>query len=76
MTDTDNTWRDQALCAQVGGDLFFPGWHDSTTPVKRICAECPVAAQCLTYALNNEPDFGIFAGLTARERRQLKRVAA
>ena len=72
----DNTWLDQALCAETSGDFFFPGWSESPMPAKRVCAECPVAAQCLAYALANEPDFGIFGGLTAKERQRIKQVAA
>ena len=43
---------------------------------KRICTRCEVRAECLEYALGSDERFGIWGGLSERERRKLKRRAA
>jgi len=63
-------WMDEALCAQVDiGDIFFPDKGGSATVAKRICEQCSVRQLCLEYSLTNEERFGVWGGLTARERR-------
>jgi WhiB family redox-sensing transcriptional regulator len=64
-------WQERALCAEVDGDLFFPEKGGSTAVSKRVCAACPVRSECLDYALQNEERFGIWGGLSERERRKL-----
>ncbi|AWH14459.1 hypothetical protein HWB60_gp060 [Mycobacterium phage TChen] len=67
-----HAWRDKALCAQVDvGDMFFPGKGESAKPAKRICARCEVRAECLEFALANREHYGVFGGLSERERRPL-----
>lgn len=69
-------WQEQALCAYVDPDVFFPEKGGSSREAKRICAQCAVAAECLEYALANDERFGIWGGLSERERRRLKRLAS
>lgn len=66
-------WQDDALCAQVGTEVFFPPKGGNTLDAKLICEGCDVILQCLEYALANEHSmrFGIFGGLSERERRKL-----
>lgn len=66
-------WQEQALCAQVDPDAFFPDKGGSTREAKRICSGCEVRAECLEFALSNDERFGIWGGLSERERRRLKR---
>ena len=40
---------------------------------RRICAECPVKAPCLEYALQNRIDHGVWGGASERERRRIAR---
>lgn len=69
-------WADRALCTEVDiGDLFFVEKGGSTRPAKLICSRCPVAADCLAYALEHEIEFGVYGGLSARQRRDLKRAS-
>lgn len=65
-------WRDEALCAQVDTDLFFPDDGGPIRAPKRICAACPVRRECLEYALANNITEGIWGGTTRDERRALK----
>jgi hypothetical protein len=40
---------------------------------RNVCAGCPVVDECLTYALENALDYGIFGGLTGDQRKELGR---
>jgi WhiB family transcriptional regulator, redox-sensing transcriptional regulator len=68
-------WQERALCAQTDPEAFFPEKGGSTREAKRVCASCDVRAECLEYALANDERFGIWGGLSERERRKLKRRA-
>lgn len=67
-------WYDQALCAQTDPEAFFPEKGGSTREGKSTCERCPVQAECLDYALENDERFGIWGGLSERERRKVKRA--
>lgn len=66
-------WQDEALCAQADPESWYPEKGGSTTAAKRVCMECPVRAQCLNEALERQERFGIWGGLSERERRKLGR---
>ena len=68
-------WQDQALCAQTDPEAVFPEKGGSTREAKRICVGCEVKQECLEYALMQDERFGIWGGLSERERRRLKRKA-
>jgi len=68
-------WQAEALCAQTDPEAFFPEKGGSTRDAKKICGGCEVKAQCLDYALENDERFGIWGGLSERERRKLKKRA-
>lgn len=69
----EEQWQDRALCAQTDPEAFFPEKGGSTREAKRICQGCEVKSECLEYALHNDERFGIWGGLSERERRRLKR---
>jgi len=71
-TDEDQ-WQERALCAQTDPEAFFPEKGGSTREAKRICQGCEVRDACLEYALANDERFGIWGGLSERERRRIKR---
>ena len=77
VADEDNAlaWQSDALCAQTDPEAFFPEKGGSTRDAKKICATCEVRAQCLEYALQNDERFGIWGGLSERERRKLRKHA-
>lgn len=68
-------WQERALCAQTDPEAFFPEKGGSTREAKRICSGCEVRAECLEYALAHDERFGIWGGLSERERRRLRRAA-
>ena len=68
-------WQADALCAQTDPEAFFPEKGGSTREAKRVCQSCTVKTECLEYALAHDERFGIWGGLSERERRKLKRAA-
>ena len=77
MTETthDLAWRELGNCVGVDPDLFFGGRGDnkSHAAAKAVCAGCEVRDECLAYALDNDERFGIWGGLSERQRRALRR---
>lgn len=64
-------WVQFGLCAQTDPGAFFPEKGESTGLAKRVCAGCPVRSECLEYALVRRERFGVWGGLSERERRPL-----
>ena len=65
-------WAREAQCKQAGLDeLFVRG--AAQNQAKRICAGCPVKTECLAEALDNQIEWGVWGGMTERERRALLR---
>lgn len=73
IEDDEESWLDRALCAQTDPEAFFPEKGGSTREARRVCQSCDVREDCLQTALKNDERFGIWGGLTERERRALKR---
>ena len=74
--DELNSWQNLANCLGVDPDLFFPERGASTKEAKAVCQECTVREDCLEYALANGEKFGIWGGLSERERRRIRRQRA
>lgn len=68
-----DNWMERALCKQADPDLFFPERGESTQEAKAVCNSCEVKDECLKFALDNNEKFGIWGGLSVRERNRLKR---
>lgn len=69
-------WQTRANCMGVDPDLFFPERGQSTREAKEVCRGCVVREDCLEYALANGEKFGIWGGMSERERRRLRRARA
>jgi WhiB family redox-sensing transcriptional regulator len=69
-------WMAEGVCAQVDPEIMYPDKGGSTRAAKAICMTCRVRVQCLHYALDNDERFGIWGGLSERERRKLARDRA
>ena len=72
----DRSWQRQANCMGVDPDLFFPERGASTREAKEVCRGCVVREDCLEYALSNGEKFGIWGGMSERERRRIRRARA
>jgi WhiB family transcriptional regulator, redox-sensing transcriptional regulator len=75
-------WRSRSLCSELpvaeADRLFYPTRGQSTKAAKALCARCPVARECLEFALGDEYALahGVWGATTARERRVLARGRA
>jgi WhiB family redox-sensing transcriptional regulator len=72
----DRGWQSRANCMGVDPDLFFPERGASTREAKEVCRGCVAREDCLEYALDNGEKFGIWGGMSERERRRLRRARA
>ena len=70
------SWQDYANCLGVDPDLFFPERGASTREAKEVCRGCVVREDCLEFALANGEKFGIWGGMSERERRRIRRQRA
>ena len=65
-------WAGLGHCADEDPDaLFVQG--KAQRAAKVMCKGCPVMAECLADALDNRTEFGVWGGMTERERRALLR---
>lgn len=77
----DSTWINRAACVGVNPEAFSSedlpasgtSRRSSTAAAKAVCAACPVANDCLLYAIENQVDHGVWGGLTGQERLMLER---
>jgi len=65
-------WRELAACRGTDLEVFFPERGESAGPARQVCAACPVRQPCLDYAITNRIAYGVWGGLTERERRTLR----
>lgn len=69
----DLAWKERGACKGLENDMFFPERGEGTLEQKKICSGCPVLAECREYSITNGEKFGIWGGLSERERRRLRR---
>ncbi len=72
----DAPWMVDGLCAQTDPEAFFPEKGGSTKAAKRVCLSCSVREECLDYAVQHQVRYGIWGGLSERQRRHLKPMRA
>jgi len=72
---TPPQWVADGLCAETDPEAFYPEKGGSAREAKRVCTHCTVRAECLSYALAHDERFGVWGGLSERERRRMKRPA-
>lgn len=75
-TEAERRWQERANCLGVDPDLFFPERGASTREAKAVCRGCEVRVDCLEFALAHGEKFGIWGGLSERERRRVRRQRA
>lgn len=82
----NESWRERAKCLGMDVELFYPPrdkdkYKNIADKAKNICLgkdgkpECPVRKDCLLYAIDGEDTYGIWGGLSNRERNALIRKA-
>lgn len=71
----DTAWMRRARCRGLDPEQFFVRTTAQSKTAVNVCQGCPVKSHCLQYALDHDIDFGIWGGLTARQRRRLARTS-
>lgn len=71
--DTPTSWMARARCRDMPPEIFFPSDGAGVTVAQQYCAVCPVAGQCLDYALDNGIEHGVWGGASERKRRRMSR---
>ena len=69
-------WADHAACAEFDPETFYPPKGASAREAKAVCSTCPVLIACLNDALRRNERYGVWGGMSERERRRLKRMAS
>lgn len=69
-------WMDDAVCAGAPAEVFFPPTSEDKDRAMQYCGVCAVQSECLTYALVNRIDYGIWGGNTEKERRKYRKQQA
>lgn len=64
-------WMADAVCAQTDPESFFPEKGGSTREAKKVCFSCEARTECLQYALAHNERWGVWGGVSERERRKL-----
>jgi WhiB family redox-sensing transcriptional regulator len=73
MDEVEHAWMQEGHCRYYPPGAFFPSDGVGVDAARQICAECPVKAECLEYALENRIDHGVWGGCSERERRRIQR---
>ena len=72
----ERPWAAFGSCRGADPDPFFPGAEGEPDEGLKICRGCPVRQECLDWALETRIYYGIWGGMTERERRRLLRRSA
>lgn len=72
----ERPWMVFGACRDMDPELFFPQSSETASQATAVCATCAVRAECLEYSLEARERFGVWGGLTEKQRRQLLRQTA
>lgn len=77
VTGPRRRWEDDALCQQVDTEVFFPERGGGTThAAKQVCKLCDVQPECLEHALAADEEYGVWGGMSERQRRKINHPGA
>lgn len=65
-------WVKDAACKGVDTGLFYPERGEPTRHALEVCKPCTVKAECLQYAIDNSERWGVWGGMTERQRRRIR----
>jgi WhiB family redox-sensing transcriptional regulator len=70
----DAGWMREAACRGMDTNLFFPITGQHAVEAKTVCARCPVAEACRDYALKSGEKWGVWGGMTEKDRKTVRRA--
>lgn len=73
MDDDRYTWQEDSACRGVEPEVFFPVSEEDAWQAKEICGVCTVKAECLAFSLRNRERYGVWGGVTEKERIDMHR---
>jgi WhiB family redox-sensing transcriptional regulator len=72
----ERPWAAYAACRAADPDMFFPDSESDAVDAVRICRGCPVLGECRDWALDTRVRYGVWGGLTEKDRRRSLRKTA
>ncbi|MDZ7673737.1 MAG: WhiB family transcriptional regulator [Acidimicrobiales bacterium] len=63
-------WQADALCREYPASWWFPARGETGTRAEKVCERCLVRGECAAWAMREQPDAGIWAGMTAAAIRR------
>ena len=76
LASEDYSWKSAGSCVGSDPNMFFPERGESTEEAKAVCEGCEIRVQCLEFALANGEKYGIWGGMSERQRRKIRRQRA
>lgn len=67
-------WAEKANCRKIKGVDFFSDDLSGIRKAKTLCSKCEVAAECLKQSIEFEEIYGVWGGLSQRERRKYHKL--
>ncbi|MFP5225015.1 MAG: WhiB family transcriptional regulator [Actinomycetota bacterium] len=69
----EQDWQKQGLCRGIEPEVFFPVAEEDAWRAKEICNACPVKEPCLINSLKNRERYGVWGGVSEKERQDMFR---
>lgn len=73
MDEERYEWQARAACHGIEPEVFFPISDDDAWRAKEICTACEVRPRCLAFSLTNRERYGVWGGVTEKERQEMFR---
>jgi len=71
-SELNRSWQIRANCLGLDPELFYPERGLPTREAKEVCRGCVVQQDCLDFAIANGERFGVWGGMSERERRSVR----
>lgn len=73
MNEARYSWQENAGCRGIEPEIFFPVSDEDAGPARAICGGCPVREECLLFSFQNRERYGVWGGVTEKERIEMVR---
>ena len=76
MNEYRYNWQEEGACRGIEPEVFFPVSDEEAGPAKAICSACDVQRECLAFSFQNRERYGVWGGVTEKERIEMVRRGA